>query len=648
MEEFRIGSHILQPHRQLLLDGEHVHLGPRALSILTILAERCGEIVTKDELMEAVWPDVTVEENALQVHVTAVRKALGDDAGLLHTLRGIGYQLDTAETLEPSHGAGMAGADEPEPPAANEDAGPVRRRTGPSSFAIAGLGILFVIAAIATVFLIGSTSSPSQQAPTSLAVLPFKVSGDEEWREREEAFTASISSNLARVPGIDVAPSAAIDALDGRNLSPQEIGRRLGVDHFIEGDILASNDRLVSQVKLVEARSGRAVWSREIAGSRSHPDEFEALLLTRLSGTILALRRMASGEVYIPDDLDPRAREAYLDGLAFLTARDSSDWTHSLRQMQLATSIEPDFAAAHAGAAYVLAIGTNSTFFTLSRAEYTGLYQEHKNKALALDPDNFEVEIAEGIFQLNTHGDIGGALATAQELLEQNPDDPRVNAFMRSALQLAGRPKEAAMHVERAMVADPFNRILKRFYRYSLHAAGDYPAVRRSAAECRIDCWFAAFQWWGALLQHGTPYDFRMDIGNIAEMVEDERAFYSGDLGPSRSIIMHTDFIFLGDRGTVEWDAEGHNDGLMPPSDWLLILFLYGYVDEAFGLVKNVDFSRQGVHIVMPLLVGGRLTASDELRADPRYVAMFEEPHIKALVDYRREHGVTHGLPITR
>nr|WP_247711250.1 winged helix-turn-helix domain-containing protein [Qipengyuania vesicularis] len=638
----------MQPHRQLLLDGEHVHLGPRALSILTILAEAGGEIVTKDELMEAVWHDVTVEENALQVHVTAVRKALGDDAGLLHTLRGIGYQLDAAEALEFPRGAGSAGAGEPEPPAADQDVGSIRRKTGPSSLAITSLGILVVIAVIATVALFGSTNSPTQQAPTSLAVLPFNVSGDEEWRERGDAFTASISSNLARVPGIDLAPSAAIDALDGRNLSPQEIGQRLGVDHFIEGDVLASNNRLVSQVKLVEARSGRAVWSREIAGSPSHPDEFEALLLTRLSGTILALRRMASGEVHIPDDLDPRAQEAYLDGLSFLTARDSSDWQHALRQMQLATSIEPDFAAAHAVAAYVLAIGTNSTFFTLSRDEYIGLYQEHKDKALALDPESFEVEIAEGIFQLNTHGDIGGALATAQKLLEQNPDDPRVAAFMRSALQLAGRPREAAMHVERAMAADPFNRILKRFHRYSLHGAGDYPAVRRSVVECRIDCWFAAFQWWGALLQHGTPYDFRMDIGTIAEMVEDERAFYSGDLGPSRSIIMHTEFIFLGEKGTVEWDAEGQNDGLMPPSDWFLILLLYGYVDEAFGLVENFDFSRQGIHIVIPLLVGGRLTASDEIRADPRYMAMFEEPHIKALVDYRREQGVTDGLPITR
>ncbi|QZD93318.1 winged helix-turn-helix domain-containing protein [Qipengyuania xiapuensis] len=641
MEEFRIGSHILQPHRQLLLDGEHVHLGPRALSILTLLAERCGEVVTKDELMEAVWPDVTVEENALQVHVTAVRKALGDDAGLLHTLRGIGYQLNVPEALGSPRGAGDL-----EPPVVDHEYEPVRRSTGPSSLVIAGLGILFMIAAIATVFLIGSTNSPTQQAPTSLAVLPFKASGDDEWREREEAFTASISSNLARVPGIDLVPSAAIDALDGQNLSPQEIGRRLGVDHFIEGDILASDDRLVSQVKLVEARSGRAIWSREIAGSRPHPDEFEALLLTRLSGTILALRRMASDELHIPEDLDPRAYEAYLDGLAFMTARDSSDWQHALRQMQLATSIEPDFAAGHAGAAYVLAIGTNSTFFMLSRDEYIGLYQEHKNKALTLDPESFEVELAEAIFQLNTHGDIGGALATAQDLLEQRPNDSRVNTFMRSALHMAGRSREAVTHVERAMAADPFNRILKRFHRYSLIAAGDYPGVERSASECRIDCWFAAFQWWSALLQHGTTYDYRMDTGTIAEMAEDERAFYSGELGQARSMRMHTDFIFFGDRGTVEWDVEGH-DGLMPPSDWLLILLLYGYVDEAFGLVENFDFSRQGVHIVMPLLVRGRLTASDELRADPRYVAMFEEPHIKALVDYRRDHGVTDGLPIT-
>ncbi|MEO0699285.1 MAG: transcriptional regulator, partial [Pseudomonadota bacterium] len=96
MDEVRIGSHILQTSRQLLMNGERVHLGPRALDILTVLAKANGEIVTKDELFEAVWPGQVIEENALHAHITAIRKALEEDAGLLETIRGIGYQLHTS------------------------------------------------------------------------------------------------------------------------------------------------------------------------------------------------------------------------------------------------------------------------------------------------------------------------------------------------------------------------------------------------------------------------------------------------------------------------------------------------------------------------------------------------------------------------
>mgnify|MGYP003484662419 FL=1 len=93
MNEVRLGTRRLQPHRQLLADGERLHLGKRALDILSVLAEANGGIVTKDELLNAVWPGVFVEENALQVHIVALRKALGPDAGRLRTIRGVGYTL---------------------------------------------------------------------------------------------------------------------------------------------------------------------------------------------------------------------------------------------------------------------------------------------------------------------------------------------------------------------------------------------------------------------------------------------------------------------------------------------------------------------------------------------------------------------------
>src|SRR5260221_8569939 len=92
--------------RQLLADGQPVALGARALDILLPLIERRERLVTKDELLELVWPNLVVEENNLQVQVSALRKTLG--TGAIATIPGRGYRfaLELSPVGEPpAHGA---------------------------------------------------------------------------------------------------------------------------------------------------------------------------------------------------------------------------------------------------------------------------------------------------------------------------------------------------------------------------------------------------------------------------------------------------------------------------------------------------------------------------------------------------------------
>src|SRR6202011_632348 len=78
-ETFVYGSFRLIPAQRMLLDdGKPLRLGSRALEILMVLVERAGETIRKDELIARTWPDTVVEENALRVHVAALRKTLGD------------------------------------------------------------------------------------------------------------------------------------------------------------------------------------------------------------------------------------------------------------------------------------------------------------------------------------------------------------------------------------------------------------------------------------------------------------------------------------------------------------------------------------------------------------------------------------------
>jgi len=91
-ERYRFGAFELQlDERRLLSDGASVLLRPRAFDLLAALVERAGHLLTKDELFDRVWPGVVVEEAALHVQVSALRKVLGADA--IATVSGQGYRF---------------------------------------------------------------------------------------------------------------------------------------------------------------------------------------------------------------------------------------------------------------------------------------------------------------------------------------------------------------------------------------------------------------------------------------------------------------------------------------------------------------------------------------------------------------------------
>jgi predicted ATPase/DNA-binding winged helix-turn-helix (wHTH) protein len=91
---YQTGSWEIDPgRRELRLRGAAAPIGSRAFEIIEKLAESAGQLVTKDALLAHVWPGITVEENTLQVHIAAIRRALGPDRGMLKTASGRGYRL---------------------------------------------------------------------------------------------------------------------------------------------------------------------------------------------------------------------------------------------------------------------------------------------------------------------------------------------------------------------------------------------------------------------------------------------------------------------------------------------------------------------------------------------------------------------------
>ena len=113
-EGFRFGPFHLVPHRrELLLNGAPVQVGTRAFDLLLALVRRKGELATKDQLMAEVWPGTIVEENNLQVQMSALRKVLGGEASTSRCLQTV-----------PGRGYRFVGAAEPAAPAARDGNSP--------------------------------------------------------------------------------------------------------------------------------------------------------------------------------------------------------------------------------------------------------------------------------------------------------------------------------------------------------------------------------------------------------------------------------------------------------------------------------------------------------------------------------------------
>ncbi len=240
-QRYRIGPLTLQPHRQLLMGDTPVLLGRKALELLSVLAEAEGDLVTKDELMAAVWPDVTIEENAVQVHMTALRKALGDAAGQLQTVRSLGYRL-----LKDSS---------------------------------------------------GTAPLPDIAAPGTLAILPFaNLTGNPDFDFLGEAVAEELINRLSHAPGLRISSRTSSFAYKGHDGDIRRIARELDVAAIVEGSVRSSADTIRITAQLVDGTTGFYLWSENFdrpgADLLALEDELAAIIAPVLTGFLVAATEM--------------------------------------------------------------------------------------------------------------------------------------------------------------------------------------------------------------------------------------------------------------------------------------------------------------------------------------------------------------------
>jgi TolB-like protein/DNA-binding winged helix-turn-helix (wHTH) protein/tetratricopeptide (TPR) repeat protein len=479
LEEFRLGSRILQPHRQLLAGGDRVQLGRRALEIISVLAKARGQIVTKDELLEAVWPKITVEENALQVHVVALRKALGPEAERLKTIRGVGYRLeidgDGAEASSP------VGADEPEianllsePSECGSDALEGRPNASPGLRRGAVSRRLVISAATLGLAALGAGVaawnfeffSPAPARTNSVAVMTFENLGGD---ANQDYFSAGLAEELRATlslnPGLEVAARTSSDAFRDRGETVGTIARILNVAFVLEGSVRRSSGGLRVMARLIDGATGFESWSQVfergaedvIAVQREIAMHVADALTSTIAGDEAARAERIGGTS------DSRAFDAYLQGIAlYELAQSEATDRQALAAFEQAVEIDPAYAAAHAARSRALTvIGSSHGEGEGLQAYYEAAIEAARN-AIDLAPGMAEGHAALGLVLTNGRLDMAAAGAPYRRSFDLGYGNANILRGFADFAAHIGLFDEAREAVSRAKRLDPLNFLVMR------------------------------------------------------------------------------------------------------------------------------------------------------------------------------------------
>jgi len=447
LDEVRLGSRTLQPRRQLIANGQRVALGRRALDIVSVLAEAKGGIVTKDELLEQVWPGVIVEENALQVHIVALRKALGPEADRLKTIRGVGYQLELDGLRSP--------------PAAPEKAD------------------------------LAPSVRTSADRP-SIVVLPFEnMSADPQQDYFSDGITEDIITDLSKISALKVIARNTAFSLRGAHVDVREVARHLDVTHVLEGSVRKSGDRVRVTAQLIDGESGGHIWAerydRDLSDIFEIQDELSEAIVNSLKVSLLPQERR---EIEARGTRNVEAYDYYLRARALRAAMRLDEIPLSLDAYRKAIELDPDFALAWAGLSSSLF--QNRAHFPDDESITDEEISHALNRAIELAPDT--PDVIAGRAQRAFHERDWDSAAECIEQFRKAGDD---NWSMRSHLLLMlGKASEAAVQQEKVRRADPLSVGGSWALQFHLGCAGRFKDAEEEFQKSKLLIGeFPAMQW---------------------------------------------------------------------------------------------------------------------------------------------------------
>lgn len=496
---------------ELRKHGLRLKLSEQPFQILAMLLVKPGEIVSREELRERLWPSDTFVDfdHGLNNAVMRLREVLGDSSEhprFIETLPRRGYRfIAPVERMDENAAAGAA-QQEPGAMASAADSGfakptravpppvegsmplPPHGRFSFSRIAMLVLAVLAgsaLISGIAVHYVRGVDASKGKASrASSLVVLPLEnLSGDKDQDYFADGMTDDLIANLAKIRSLRVVSRSTAMAYKGTHKPVSQIAAELNVDAVVEGTVMRVGNRVRITAELVQVSTDQHLW----ADTYESPMGDVLALQNRVSSAIvdeirINLTKEDKERLAQKPAVSPEAYEEYLKGRYYWNKRSSEGFAKAIGYFEDATRRDPQYALAYAGLADCYGIIGATIYGTVPAAEAAPKAKAAATRALEIDPSLAEAETSLATAKFNYDWDWAGAAEGFKKAMQMDPG--YATAYQRYSLYLSamGRFDDSFEQIKKARDLDPLSISINASFGWRLYLAREYD---RSIAQLR-------------------------------------------------------------------------------------------------------------------------------------------------------------------
>jgi TolB-like protein/DNA-binding winged helix-turn-helix (wHTH) protein/Tfp pilus assembly protein PilF len=472
-------------------NGDRVPLAPKAFDVLTYLVEHAGQLVTQDEILEALWSETYVNPEVLRKYILEIRRALGDrpdNPEFIETVPKRGYRF-VAPVLEESAAEPqvVATSSAIEESATEENVGPAtappKQESSSGKYRPWKFAILPVLAVVAAALMAGqyfrvarSRVNATSLKNTSIAVLPFAdMSAAKDQEYFSDGLAEQLINDLAKVPDLSVVGRSSAFQFKGKNEDLRDVGRRLGVANVLEGSVQRDGNHVRITAELIKADDGFQLWSqtydREIKDIFGVEDE-----IAQATTEALRLKLLGDNGQPVAPNLRSTNLEAYQ---AYLQAEYFSVRGHSKENLGKALAYTDNaikFDEKYAPA-WALRSSVENMMAEAGLTDTTEGFRKARDdaeRAIALDPTLASAYLALARTQIYCDWNWDAASASLNKAAALEPGNVEVFRIRSYLSRAMGNLDQAIKLYERAVALDPLRTDSHLDRGYLLYAAGRY------------------------------------------------------------------------------------------------------------------------------------------------------------------------------